>query len=261
MEDTRAAERVLATVAGDVGAPRQICEGANAERRGPMYGNLQWAVVSLRLQQPLALLHRCPLLPTRAGRRAKHEGEDGTFTQSCDSSSRPHCSCSVEMDSRWPCRRFFVLGYLFRQILGPLCHAAFESFVSEGKTISGETTEADWHKVRGNRSKRFLTYLGDKEALRSTVVLSVALEPLRFFVQWLLMSARETPSQDDPALVSLAYAPTSPVHAMLQYIGAVLAGQSSRLVLVYRSGGFATYAAWCAGSGAELRELRRLLLP
>ena len=167
--------------------------------------------------------------------------------------------------SRWtavgPAVDFFVFGYLFRPILGPLCHAAFESFVSEGTTISGETTEADWHKVRGNRSKRFLAYLGDKEALRSTLVLSVALEPLRFFVQWLLKSARETPSQDDPALVSLAYAPTSPVHAMLQYIGAVLAGQSSRLVLVYRSGGFASYAAWCAGSGAELRELRRLLLP
>ena len=172
---------------------------------------------------------------------------------------------TVPAVSRWtavgPAVDFFVLGYLFRQILGPLCQSAFESFVSEGTTISGETTEADWHKVRGNRSKRFLAYLGDKEALRSTLVLSVALEPLRFFVQWLLKSARETPSQDDPALVSLAYAPTSPVHAMLQYIGAVLAGQSSRLVLVYRSGGFATYAAWCAGSGAELRELRRLLLP
>ena len=172
---------------------------------------------------------------------------------------------TVPAVSRWtavgPAVDFFVLGYLFRQILGPLCQSAFESFVSEGTTISGETTEADWHKVRGNRSKRFLAYLGDKEALRSTLVLSVALEPLRFFVQWLLKSARETPSQDDPALVSLAYAPTSPVHAMLQYIGAVLAGQSSRLVLVYRSGGFASYLAWCAGSASEVRELRRLLLP
>ena len=167
--------------------------------------------------------------------------------------------------SRWtavgPAVDFFVLGYLFRQILGPLCHAAFESFVSAATTISGETTEADWHKVRGNRSKKFLKYLGNQDAMRSTLLLSVALEPMRFLVQWLLESARETPSQDEPALASLAYAPTSPAHAMSQYIGAFLTGQSSRLVLVYRSGGFASYSAWCAGAVPEIRELRSLLLP
>ena len=152
--------------------------------------------------------------------------------------------------SRWSqlgrCLDFVALGCLAHGLLPALFARAIvpSDQGSKRKRTAGaeEDAEPDYHQIAGARMRRAAQLLQAPEKL---LVIALVLEPIRFLSRWLFARSRESPSQHRPGLLDAINPQTSPFVAASQHISAMLSGLSSRVQILYRLDGCASFAAWC----------------
>ena len=115
-----------------------------------------------------------------------------------------------------------------------------------------------WHAVANKRvtvGKANISRDGFAEEL---AIFALVLEPLRWLTGWYLYfgSSSRRRAFRAPPLCTWTNEARSPVTRVLQYFSKLLAGRTSRLILLYKTGGYDTFEAWCRGRPQLLAMFR-----
>ncbi|CAK0896531.1 unnamed protein product [Prorocentrum cordatum] len=115
--------------------------------------------------------------------------------------------------------------------------------------------------VCGKRYKDSNDWLKDGATKITLVMLALMLEPLRYLTGFWMKAASdlEGPCRP-PRLMDVVYPPFDPTLHALQYLGSMLSGNVSRLILVWRTAGCETFQMWCRQCKGQVRRLRRCCL-
>ena len=116
--------------------------------------------------------------------------------------------------------------------------------------------------VQGSRFEAARRYIDDPVTRPWLISLALVLEPLRILSSWFMRRAHDVELHHScrHPLCGIVYPGSSPVVAALQYLASMLHGQPRRLVLLWRSSGYASFAAWFASASTEIRQLPRLVM-
>ena len=121
--------------------------------------------------------------------------------------------------------------------------------------------EVMFSAVAGSRYADSKTFLSDPASLPAMICLGLALEPIRVMTAWWMRRARHAEMYTCRCpLMDVLNRGTSIVIVALQYISSFLGGRSNRLLLLWRSGRFASYEEWFAACPGQVKLLRRLML-
>ena len=119
----------------------------------------------------------------------------------------------------------------------------------------------NWAAVDGVRMKRFLVTC--RENGEVIVILAIAIEPVRYLTEHFIRGTAENPNRKTPAIFKFLNWRTSPVTAVLSYCSSLLMGEKgecSRLLLLWKAGGFASFSDWARARPSLARRLRDSIL-
>ena len=177
--------------------------------------------------------------------------------------------------SKWtklgPCVDWFISGMAPHHILQMLFDTCFTEYANRcvsgvGHTAAGWETlfeqDINWHAVNGSRLLKSIDFLHNHLHQTVLVILAIAIEPLRFLMNWLISSSSESMHYTrPPPICDMVNEVLSPIITVRQYYATLLSSANHpRLLLLTR-------ACRCANM-AELRthypdivaRLRRVLL-
>lgn len=163
-----------------------------------------------------------------------------------------------------PAIDWFVRARWFSNLVGVLWDSAFSQYARDGlaePTSDLLLGELNWRKVRGSRVRVGGSFLQSDQYRVDVVALAVAIEPCRFLTYFFLAACREVRAPSSlPSLCVLAAPARSPIVVALQYLSALLAGRSSRLVLLFAGAGCDDLESWCQRRQRDAKLLRQLVL-
>ena len=103
--------------------------------------------------------------------------------------------------------------------------------------------------------------LQDAGAAVAMIVLAIVLEPLRSVTCWFMAKAREATDEcKSPGVLDLLNPPYSCIVHARQYLASLLAGSSSRLILLWRHSGCNNVGEWYETCKDQVRLLRRSIM-
>ena len=118
-----------------------------------------------------------------------------------------------------------------------------------------------WCGLWLRRFKSSLAMLQDQKSIRAIIVLSFVLEALRHCSSALMRLARESHMDFIPPGPFDWFDPSrSPLCAVQQYLSTFLAGESSRIILLWRTLGHASITDWYDNAKDDIRVVRRAVL-
>ena len=121
--------------------------------------------------------------------------------------------------------------------------------------------ESSYHSDAGRRYLRTKETIGDEKSRFARSLLAVILEPLRYLTYTFLRHGHAKPNYNTvPPIVDLVSKARSSVIWVLQYYSMLLAGEGSRLKLLYCRGGHGSLGSWPRQHPDQARLFRRSVL-
>ena len=121
--------------------------------------------------------------------------------------------------------------------------------------------ELSYSEVKGKRFHAARRLLQDDTSRWQMMQLALVMEATRYLTGWFMRRAKEVDHTcARPAIFDMAKPSTSPVHFCLQYLGTLLCGKGSRLILLWLSPLRESIQDWYDQCAEQVRAFRILLL-
>ena len=172
----------------------------------------------------------------------------------------PGLPCLSRWTSCQPVLNFFAIGSWVHGVLANAAVIAVKSFTTtKGEVGFDVDQQLEYSAVLGARSARLLRFVGNQSKSKLVGMLALISESISFITSHLLAASTEHPHPRSTRLVcDLTILACSPAVAGLQHLSGLLAGVSSRCILIWASR-YASFREWCARS-EDMKRYRRLLI-
>lgn len=155
----------------------------------------------------------------------------------------------------------FFLCAEFQGILTALLLNAEWAMNLPQQDLTGEVVFVEWRKLAGSRFHRTRHVLVNAAERFQRVLLAIVMEPLRHLHSAFLRHAHTAPDdQAWPLLLAEMWGPSSKFMIVRQYLSALLAGDGSRLRLMWQWDGCTSMSHWLAEHPDQGRQARNLIL-
>ena len=167
-----------------------------------------------------------------------------------------------------PCVDVLIFGLVVHNVFG----RAFEMLSLSGVDLRAKVHDdadvdadyqaaADFNALQGTRFNAAMSMLRDRAAQVAMICLAIVLEPLRAVTAWFMRRAQQVsdPCARPPILDLLNLSHSCIMHAR-QYLSSVIAGKSTRLILVWRHCQCGSLSEFYERCGDSVRLLRRMAM-
>jgi hypothetical protein len=187
--------------------------------------------------------------------------------------AKPPVPSSIKWTRLGPCLDWVMSGSLICGILPAVYKRAFgelsaSMLVKSNALLPGQHVgrdlrqDVDWAQVFGKRVKEALSLLHSTDGRFSMLVLLVLMEPMRFFMQWVMNRSRlrKDKKRGVPPLFDLCWVEFSPLLLVRQYYSTLLNGDGIITRLIWQLYGCVSFDAWWRKFPLLAVRFRRLIL-
>ena len=177
----------------------------------------------------------------------------------------PACPAVNKWSKLGPCVDILMFGLLVHQVL-PRAFALMRLSGSVLQSFAGDDdgdylAALDFSALQGKRYNASKVMLQDPTALVAIICLSIILEPLRVVTAWFMRRAHQSSdSCARPPIVDLLSLPHSCIIHARQYLSSLVAGRSTRLILLWRHCSCESLPDFYDRCGDSVRLLRRMAM-
>ena len=183
-------------------------------------------------------------------------------------SSLPPSPASIKWTKLGPCLDWHIGVFSVCRMLGPLYDIAMGDMsvlvhkINASKRKDGVVEdEINWHEVVGKRMEKSKATVNSDDDRYSTLSLGIAIEAIRWFINWVLRACLRKKSQDSqPPILDIVSTSHTPLRIVSHYFATLLSGSSSRLILIWRQDHCDSFAEWCQQFPERSQQLRDLIL-